>query len=153
MNRLVCLVVCVVVAMAMMTGFSPSARAAELTFQLVNDTDRALSLKLFSRGESSRQWPAKTKAYSVRPDTAVQQLKIKCDEGEPICWGAWVTVQSVTGGLSSSGQRDTRTSTYQIGVGERGMIDCPTCCHVCKDGAITPVFGLRNSSAQTPDVR
>ncbi len=127
--------------------------AAEMTFQLINDTDRALSLKLFSRGESRQQWPAKSKAYSVRPDTAVQQLKIKCDEGEPICWGAWVTVQSVSGAVSNSGYRDTRTSTYQIGVGERGMIECPTCCHVCKDGSLTPVFGLRNSSAQTPDVR
>ncbi len=151
MNRLVCVFVGVV--LVMMLAFSPPAQAAEMTFQLVNDTDRALSLKLFSRGESKKQWPAKSKAYSVRPDAAVQQLKINCEAGEPICWGAWVTVQSVSGGVGNSGYRDTRTSTYQVGAGERGMIDCPRCCHVCNDGELTPVFSLRNNSAQAPDVR
>ncbi len=126
--------------------------AAEMTFQFVNGTERALNLKLFSRGESLRQWPARTKAYSLRPDSAVQQLKVSCDEGEPICWGAWLTVQSVSGEVIG-GQRNTRTGTVSAGVGERGIRDCPTCCHVCKDGTVTPPTSVRLSSATGSDVR
>ena len=149
MKRLLCLAC---VALVGFFGTLP-ANAAEMTFQLVNDTERALNLKLFSRGESRQQWPAKTKAYSVRPEAAVQQIKIKCTEGEQICWGAWVTTQTVSGEMTGSGDRVTRTSTVNAGVGERGMHDCPGCCHVCKDGLITPVSALRNSSAQSVGVR
>ena len=124
--------------------------AAEVTFQFVNDTDRALNLKLFSRGESLRHWPAKTKAYSLRPDAAVQQLKIDCVDGEKICWGAWMTVQSVAGPI---GQRTVHTSTINAGVGERGMRDCPSCCHACQQGLITPVAALRATSAMGPNVK
>ncbi|MEI6737752.1 MAG: hypothetical protein WCL29_04655 [Pseudomonadota bacterium] len=141
-----------VVFLSALSAICTTAAAAEMTFQFVNDTDRALNMKLFSRGESRQQWPAKTKAYSLQPDAAVQQLKIKCEEGEQICWGAWATVQSVSGELGSSG-RTTRTHTFNAGVGERGLHDCPGCCHICKEGAVAPAASLRNSSAQSPAVR
>lgn len=119
--------------------------AAEMTFQLINDSDRPLSLKLFSRAESHQQWPSKTKAYSIRPDAAVQQLKITCEEGEEICWGAWVTVQEVSGEMQGTdGKRSTRTTRYTAGTGERGTRPCERCCHICKDGALTPVSALRD---------
>ena len=135
------------VAVVLLSAFSTPATAAEMTFQLVNDTERALNLKLFSRSESRQQWPSKTKAFSIKPDSAVQQLKITCEEGEQVCWGAWMTVQSVSGEIGSGGQRETRTSTYSTGVGERGQRTCERCCHICKDGALTPATTLRDPDA------
>ncbi|MCA2999546.1 MAG: hypothetical protein ING75_13195 [Rhodocyclaceae bacterium] len=126
--------------------------AAEITFQFVNDTDRALNLKLFSRGESLQIWPGRSKAYSLRPDSAVQQLKIRCTEGESICWGAWMTMQSVSGQITGSA-RSTSTFKTHVGVGERGTRDCPSCCQVCTDGATGPIVKLGNSIALGPDVR
>jgi hypothetical protein len=120
------------------------AAAAEMTFQLVNDTDRSLNLKLFSKSESHQQWPSKTRAYAIKPDAAVQPIKITCEEGEQICWGAWMTVQSVSGEVGAGGQRPTRTTKYSAGAGERGQRSCTRCCHVCKDGALTPPMKLRD---------
>lgn len=133
-------------------GMTNQAFAADITFQFINDTNRSLNLKLFSRGESLQIWPARTKAYSLRPDSAVQQLKISCKEGENICWGAWMTVQSVSGQISGS-ERSTSTFKTQAGVGERGTLDCPSCCQVCKAGGMGPIVKLSNSIAVGPDVR
>ena len=141
-----------ILALVLFASANNRVAAAEMTFQFVNDTDRALNLKLFSRGESLRHWPAKTKAYSLRPDAAVQQLKIDCVDGEKICWGAWMTVQSVTGEVGN-GQRTVHTGRLNAGVGERGMRDCPGCCHVCQQGTMTPVAALQSSSSMGPDVR
>ena len=124
------------------------ASAADMTFQFINDTDRPLSLKLFSRGESLQQWPSKSKVYTVRPDAAVQQLKIICTEEEPICWGAWMAVENVSGEIGADGKRATRTTKYVAGVGDRGVRPCTTCCHVCKPGTLTPVAKLNDPGYQ-----
>ena len=142
MNRLTCLLGAI--AVACLTATSTPSAAAEMTFQLVNDTDRPLNLKLFSKSESHQQWPSKTKAFSVRPDAAVQQIKITCEAGEQICWGAWMTVQSVGGEAGAGGQRATSTARYTAGAGERGQRSCANCCHVCKDGVLTPAMKLRD---------
>lgn len=124
------------------------ASAAEMTFQLINDSERPLNMKLFSRSESHQEWPSKTKAYSLRPDEAVQQLKISCTPEEQICWGAWLAVQRVTGDIGSDGKRPTRTTKYVAGAGDRGNRPCTRCCHVCKDGAMTPVVKLNDPDHQ-----
>lgn len=141
-----------IVCMLLWASSSAHVAAADMTFQFVNDTDRALNLKLFSRGESLQQWPGRSKAYSLRPNTAVQQLKISCTEGERICWGAWMTVQSVSGEIGN-GQRMVRNTQVDAGAGERGLRDCLHCCHVCEVGKLTPVVGLSISSSVGPDVR
>ena len=95
-----------------LSALSLSATAVEMTIQFTNDTERALNLKLFSRAESRQEWPSRTKAFSVRPDSAVQQIKITCEEGEQICWGAWMTVQSVSGEIvGASGQPSSPTTS------------------------------------------
>lgn len=145
MNRLISLTVAIVVVW--LSVFSASASAAEMTFQIVNNTDRPLSMKLFSRAESHQEWPSKTKAFSVRPDAKPQQLQITCEEGEQICWGAWVTVQTVSGEIvGANGQRATRTSKFTFGAGERGLRECEKCCHICKDGALVPIARLGDPS-------
>ena len=143
MNRLIPLYLAI--AAVCLSAFTALASAAEMTFQFVNNTDRALNVKLFSRADSHQQWPSKTKAYSLRPDDATQQLKISCEEGEQICWGAWATVQTVGNEVTGpNGQRATRTSKYSSGVGERGLRTCERCCHVCKPGELTPIATLRD---------
>lgn len=131
---------------------APVASATEMTFQFVNDTERPLNVKLFSRGESGQHWPSKSRAYSVSPNPEVQQLKINCPQGEMICWGAWVTVQSVSGEITG-GRRSTSTGTFNAGVGERNNRPCESCCHVCKEGAQLPLVRLRSGSGDTPAMK
>ncbi len=133
-------------ALILISATHHSADAAELTFQLINDTERAMNMKLFSRGESLQQWPSKTKAYSMRPGNDVQQVKITCEEGEQICWGAWMVTQSASGEVVGPGgeRRERVTARVSYGAGERGVWPCTRCCHVCKDGTITPAATLRD---------
>jgi hypothetical protein len=152
MNKMTRFLIMMVLAVSLLTCISRTSHAAEMTFQFVNDTERDLSLKLFSRGDSGTHWPGKTRAFSVRPDTAVQQLKIDCVEGEKICWGAWVVTQSVSGQISNSGQRNTRTGTSNYGVGSKNLRECEQCCQVCKAGEMSKIFKLA-SGAESVDTK
>jgi hypothetical protein len=118
------------------------AGAADFTFQFVNETQRTLAMKLFSRGESLRQWPSKTRAYSVKPEGGVQELKIDCDEGEQICWGAWTGALGSPGTIGGSHQREGRSTKSVAGAGDRGTQTCTDCCHACKAGGKAPVATL-----------
>lgn len=143
MNKLICLFYAFILICA--AAFSMPATAAEMTFELINDTERPLNLKFFSRAESRQEWPSKTKAYSVKPDSATQQIKLTCEVGEQICWGAWMTTQTISGEMvGAAGQRATRTSKYMAGAGERGLRTCERCCHICQDGATARVATLRD---------
>ena len=117
------------------------AAAADYTFQFVNDTGHAVALKLFSKAESRRQWPSRAKSYSVQPGTEVQGLKVDCDEGEQICWGAWAgsAAPNTAGGTS---RREGGGMKWIAGAGERGTASCTDCCHVCKNGERSPVAKL-----------
>ena len=121
------------------SSFSSPSSAADMTFQFLNDNERVVSVKLFSRADSHQEWPSKTKFYSVKPNAAVQQLKISCEQGEQICWGAWIVEQTESGEIGSSGQRTIRKAKHMFGVGERGTRVCEKCCHICTPGAVTPV--------------
>lgn len=120
------------------------AAAADFTFQFLNQTNDSIGLKLFSRGESKRHWPSKTRSYNVKPEGAVQELKIDCDEGEQICWGAW---KGAAGGgtVGGSHQRLGGPSKSVAGVGDRGIEPCTDCCHVCKAGGKAPVAKITDS--------
>lgn len=124
----------------------PPAMSAEMTFQMVNDTERSLNLKLFSRGESLQQWPSKTKAYSIMPGAEIQQIKITCEAGEQICWGAWMVTQSVSGEIvgPAGERRQTRTAHIRYGVGERAQRPCERCCHICTEGVLVPAAKVRD---------
>ena len=129
-------------------GFSATAfslHAADLTFQFINNNERPINLKLFARDESKQEWPSKTKFYSIKPDSAVQQLKISCEEGAQICWGAWIVEQTESGEIGASGKRNVRSGKLMFGAGERGTRSCQHCCHVCKADASTPIVKLDDS--------
>jgi hypothetical protein len=120
------------------------AKAADFTFQFMNESTRVLSLKLFSRGDSLNQWPSKTRSYSVKPDASIQELRIDCTEGEQICWGAW-TGGSGSGTIGGSHRREGGSTKSVAGVGDRGMEACTDCCHVCKAGGKAPVAKLTDA--------
>ncbi len=129
-------------------GFSAmavTAQAADLTFQFINNNERPIHMKLFARGESQQEWPSKTKFYSIKPDTAVQQLKISCEEGAQICWGAWIVEYTESGEIGASGKRNVRSGKLMFGAGERGTRSCSHCCHVCKADGSTPIIKLDDS--------
>ena len=131
---------------ALMGALAMPAAAADFTFQFVNSSDAALSMKLFSRGDSKREWPAKNRSYTVQSGTTVQELKVDCEEGEQICWGAWTAAQNPSA-IGGSGQRDIRTTKYMSGAGDRGLRSCTDCCYVCKDGGKSPVAKLGDLDA------
>ena len=145
MNRLIYLFVAIM--FVGLGAWGTPATSAEMTFQLINDAEWEVNMKLFSRGDSRQEWPSRSKAYSLRPDAAVQQIKISCEAGEPICWGTWRTVQSVSGEVGADGQRTTRSTKYLAGAGDRGTRSCENCCHVCTDGKLTPVYRLSAGAA------
>lgn len=115
------------------------AAAADMQFQLVNDTEYPINLRFFSQGESRQVWPSKTKAFTLKVDAAAQQVKISCNDGEKICWGGWTTTQNVSGEITgAAGQRSTVTNLTTYGAGERGQRTCEKCCEVCTAGAPIP---------------
>lgn len=143
MNRMLNLVA--VVIFACLSVVTSTSSAADMTVRLINNTERTMNLKLFSNGESHAQWPSKTRAYAIKPDSTEQHLKISCVEGEQICWGAWMDVQTVDGQIGAGGRRDTRSYKISWGAGQRGMNTCASCCNVCKDGSQTRLMKLLES--------
>lgn len=121
------------------------AAAADYTFLFVNDTRQAVALKLFSKAESRRQWPSRTKSYALQPGDDVQGLKIDCDEGEQICWGAWAG-SSNPATVGGSHRREGGGLTWIAGAGERGTASCTDCCHICKDGGQSPAAKLGDAN-------
>jgi hypothetical protein len=117
------------------------AKPGEVVFQIANNTQRSVAMKLFSRGESKQVWPSQSRAFSLRPDSAVQQLKFSCTEGENICWGAWFAATSESGEIHGD-RRQTSHMKVQFGVGDRGMRDCQACCFVCKAGTMTHEYRI-----------
>jgi hypothetical protein len=141
MNRIQGLLAAAIVLIS--CAWHAPAQSADMTFQLINDTERQLSLKFFSRGESRQEWPSRTKSYVIHPDPAVQQMKLSCEAGEEICWGAWMTVQSQSGEMQgNTGQRTTHTGKVLYGTGDRGIRPCEYCCHVCKEGLLTRIVKM-----------
>lgn len=128
-----------------LAGLPRAVDAAEMTFQFINSSEHPISVKLFSRGESRQVWPSVSRAYSVRPDPAAQQLKVTCKAEEPVCWGAFLAITEESGPIGN-GQRQTRNRTAQMGVGERGQRPCDECCHVCTDGKLVAPVKLNTRS-------
>ena len=119
------------------------ATAADIRFQLINDTEYAINLRFFSRGESHQVWPSKSKAFTLKADSAIQLVKLSCEVGEQICWGAWMATQTESGEMTgTSGQRSTVRNTTYYGVGDRGVRSCVNCCQVCIADTLVPAVKI-----------
>ncbi|TGQ26891.1 hypothetical protein, partial [Mesorhizobium sp. M4B.F.Ca.ET.214.01.1.1] len=92
-----------------------SAEAADMAFCIKNLRKEGVAVELFSR-DREIVWPGNDKVFLIRPG-AKKSVPISCDNGEHICWGAWVNGDdSVTAGVGPDNDRA-----------------CDTCCFICTD--------------------
>jgi len=100
-----------------------AAVAAELQWHIRSEHDYAVSLEFYSQ-DRNHVWPGNGEVYVIR-DYDVHDYTLTCNNGEKICYGAWVRNDS---------------SSYW-GSGYDGEQSCDSCCFTCGAGD-TPVVVL-----------
>ena len=93
-----------------------SAAAADVTFNIKNSHPNAMRLELYSQ-DRDYVWPGNNQDFYLA-DGETKQLPLSCNDGESICYGAWV---------------DGDEETYW-GVGPRKKEKCDDCCYTCGAG-------------------
>jgi hypothetical protein len=109
-----------IAAAAMLTALcvtSTSAFAADVTFMMKNNHPNAVEVELYSQ-DRSHVWPGDGQVY-ILDDGETKQMPLSCEEGEKICYGAWI-------------QGDQET---YWGVGPGSKQACDDCCYTCTGGA------------------
>ncbi|MCW0001275.1 hypothetical protein OE766_23925 [Pararhizobium sp. YC-54] len=97
-------------------GSVSAAAAADVTFQMKNSHPNAVEVELYSQ-DRDHVWPGNNQVYLL-DDGETKQIPLSCDEGEKICYGAWI-----------SGDK----STYW-GTGPDNAETCTDCCYTCTGG-------------------
>ena len=93
------------------------ASAAELVWRIQSEHPNHVSLEFYSQ-DRNHTWPGSGDVYVIKDwDTHIYSLT--CNDGEKICYGAWVN----------------ESNTYW-GVGYDGAEACGTCCAVCGRGDV-----------------
>jgi hypothetical protein len=101
----------------MLLSILPTASlAADVTFQIRNNHPNAVEVELYSQ-DRDHVWPGNGQIYML-DDGETKSMALSCDEGEKICYGAWI-----------SGDQ----STYW-GVGPGNQQACEDCCYTCTGG-------------------
>ena len=90
--------------------------AADVTFVMKNAHPNALEVELYSQ-DRDHVWPGNGQVFYL-DDGETKTMPLSCEEGETICYGAWV-----------SGDRGT-----YWGVGPDNTEDCDNCCYTCEGG-------------------
>jgi len=92
-----------------------TSQLVNMTWSFRNSHPNIVFMQLYAQ-HTNRVWPGPTEYYKL-DDSASHEARIKCWEGEKICYGAW------TGDGSS-----------QWGVGRNNKGGCKGCCVVCQGG-------------------
>ena len=100
-----------------------AAMSAELVWHFRSEYDYAISLEFYSQSRG-HVWPGDNQVYVIR-DGDVHDYSLSCNNGEKICYGAWV--------------RNNSSSFW--GSGYNGDQSCDSCCFTCGAGS-TPVIVL-----------
>lgn len=103
--------------------FAQPAMAEEMNVMITNSHPFAVELELYSQ-DRDHVWPGNGQVYLLN-DGEEKLVPISCNQGENICYGAWVSGDA---------------NTYW-GVGPDNSQDCPDCCYVC-DGSTTESINL-----------
>ena len=103
--------------LAAQLAMSIPASAADVTFMMQNNHPNALEVELYSQ-DRNHVWPGDGQVY-ILDDGEAKQMPLSCEEGERICYGAWIM-----------GDRNT-----YWGVGPGGEEACSDCCYTCTGGA------------------
>ena len=97
--------------------FAPAAHAGDVTFTVKNSHPNAMRLELYSQ-DRDYVWPGEGKDFYL-DDGETKTMSLACEEGETICYGAWI-------------QGDQ--ATYW-GVGPDNSQKCENCCYTCTGGS------------------
>lgn len=109
--------VAVAVAAAFLAPVGASLAVAEnVTFIMKNSHQFRVQVELYSQTRN-HVWPGNNKVY-ILDDSETKRIPLACEEGEQICYGAWV---------------DGDASTYW-GVGPNNQQQCDDCCYICQGG-------------------
>ena len=81
-----------------------------------NDHPNAVEVELYSQ-DREYVWPGNDEVYLL-DDGETKTMSVECDEGESICYGAWI-------------QGDQNTFW---GVGPDNSQKCDNCCYICTGG-------------------
>jgi len=103
-------------AMILLPVGSHGAAAGDVTFIMKNSHPFRVQVELYSQ-DRNHVWPGNNKVY-ILDDDETKRIPLSCQEGESICYGAWV---------------DGDASTYW-GVGPNNKEQCSDCCYVCQGG-------------------
>lgn len=93
------------------------AFAADMTFFMKNEQPRDVAVEFYGR-DRDVVWPGDGKVYLLEA-RARKSVTVTCEEGERICWGAWVNGDD----------------SQSFGVGFDGRRHCDSCCRVCVGSA------------------
>lgn len=100
-----------------MTGLiAGQVLAADVTFIMRNEHPNAVELELYSQ-DRNHVWPGNNKVYYL-DDGESKQIPLSCQQGEKICYGAWV-----------AGDKQT-----YWGTGPNNRQTCEDCCYTCTGG-------------------
>lgn len=101
-----------------------SAAADELVWRFKSEHQGVVSLEFYSQ-DRNKSWPGGGEVYVI-DDWKTNRFPIDCEQGETICYGAWVRGEG---------------STYW-GMGPDGREPCDNCCARCGGGTL-PVQVLK----------
>ena len=103
--------------LAAQLALSVPASAADVTFTMRNNHPNAVEVELYSQ-DRDHVWPGDNQVY-ILDDGETKIMPLSCEEGEKICYGAWI-------------QGDQQT---YWGVGPGNTEACDDCCYTCTGGA------------------
>jgi hypothetical protein len=104
------------IALSLAVLFAPAAHAADITFAIKNSHPNAMRVELYSQ-DRDYVWPGNDEVYLL-DDGETKTMSLACNEGESICYGAWI-------------QGD---QTTYWGVGPDNSQKCENCCYICTGG-------------------
>ena len=105
-----------IIATTLFLGGLAAATAGEVTFSIRNSHPNAVELELYSQ-DRDHIWPGNNEVYYL-DDGETKSVPLSCNEGESICYGAWI-----------SGDKGT-----YWGVGPDNAEKCEDCCYTCTGG-------------------
>ena len=105
-----------VLALISVLVLAAPAIAADVTFVMNNHHPNAVEVELYSQ-DREYVWPGNDEVYLL-DDGETKTMSVACEEGEAICYGAWI-------------QGDQNTFW---GVGPDNSQKCDNCCYICTGG-------------------
>lgn len=119
------------IALALLFGIHGAA-AENFTFRIKSNYKYKVQIEFYSQARDSA-WPGDGMAYELN-DSQVHDYSLRCQSGERICYGAWVT----------------GNSREYWGAGLHARQGCSSCCYTC-DGGETAVITLNGSAGDDDD--